>query len=101
MKIKRFNESVEVEDIEKHLIYQYNQETEKEYVIKVITSDNNDLYVSQRYQVFEDLIKKYIEIYEYRNNKDNFYYIMEETKSRRIIPREELEPYLSANKYNL
>jgi hypothetical protein len=111
MKIKKFNESVEVEEIEKHLIKMYNQETTKEYVVKIffpfnlsvfpgtITSDNNDLYVSAKYLVFEDVIRDYIQKSE--NFKENFYYIMEETKSRRIISREELEPYLAANKYNL
>jgi len=95
MKIKKFNESV---DLEKYLIKKYN-EHDVEYKVKFITTDDNDLFAGGGGDSLEKAVDQMLSRKKVNNN--GYFYILKETITTEVVPNEEIERMIDAKKYNL
>lgn len=99
MKIQKFNESINFEEVEKKLIEKYNN-TSVSYDVQ-FTYGVIDSSVMDNIDKFDDAIYYMDEGKKRSAYKDSYFYIIKKTTKVEIVPREEIELYRSSNKYNL
>jgi hypothetical protein len=102
MLIKKFG-SLDEKTIEDKLIEKYNNKEEITYVVKAILTDGSDIFLGTSKKNFDEAIESYIKKSKLNEDEviEGYVYIVEETRIKRIITKEELDPYVSAKKYNL